>query len=128
MALLQSHLRNVARSLPVTVKTIRSLVVPNTRADNTSDTLFINLNTDCCGLFSDSGMLMNANNLPRVCNARIAIILNGMKTKDDEASFMIRSHQIMLKKDEANAAQSPFHLMFSVDDESATDEEEETTV
>ena len=123
MALLQSHLRNVAGSLPVTVKTVRSLVVPNTRADNTSDTLFINLNTECCGLFSDSGMLMNANNLPRVCNARIAIMLNGMKTKDDEASYMIRAHQIMLKKDEPNT-QSPFHLMFSVDDDS--DYEDET--
>ena len=69
MALLQANLRNVAGSLPVTVKTVRSLVVPNTRADNTSDTLFINLNTECCGLFSDSGMLMNASSLPRVCNA-----------------------------------------------------------
>ena len=74
-------------------------------------------------------MLLNsASNLPKVCTARIAIIMSGMKTKDDEASYMIRAHQIMLKKDEANAAQSPFHLMFSVDDESATDEEEETTV
>ena len=48
-----------------------------------------------------------------------------MKTKDDEASYMIRAHQIKLKKDEPNT-QSPFHLMFNVDDDS--DDEDEAGV
>ena len=88
---LHNHLRNVAGSLPVTVKEVRKVF--------NDETLFINLNPDLVGIFDWKGQLMDYSGLPKVFDAMLAVTVSGMKVKDDEASYLIRAHQIMLKKD-----------------------------
>ena len=43
--------------------------------------------------------MMTMEHLPKAFDACLAIIILGMKVKDDKASYMMRAHQIMLKKD-----------------------------
>ena len=91
-AVLLNHLRNVAGSLPVTVKHARK-VFDDKREE---ETLFVNMNQ--LMVFDHKGHNMDGV-LPMYSDSKLAIVISGMKVKDEEASYMIRAHQVMLTKD-----------------------------
>ena len=112
-AVLLSNLRNVAGSLPITAKSIRKLFVQKYN-DYKTETMFINFNPELAGVFGSQGQPLKYEELANAFEARLAITILGMKVKDDESSYMIRVHQVMVKKMFNNVAPSGTQLMFDV--------------
>ena len=111
--LLMKHLRDVAGSLQVTTKHIKSAF---NNKEGKDEVLFTSLKTSLTKLYNYKGNIVEISQLPHTTKASIALIISGMKVKDDEASYMMRAHQLMLKKQEDEKC------LFDVTD--STDEEE----
>ena len=107
-------LNNVAGSLPITVKNVRRPI------EEEEDVLFISLKRNRGSVFDHKGVLMAVDKLPKVCEAKFAMQISGMKVKDDESSFIISVEQIMLKKTSFGKPmpQTVPHLLFDVSSES----------
>ena len=90
--------------------------------------LFAKANLDNFSLYSAKGVkLVDVDKeLPKVSSCMVAIMLLGMKVKDNELSYMMRIHQLMLKKTPVGTPSDK--LLFSVssgDDEESEEEESE---
>ena len=111
-------LNNVAGSLPVTTKTVKR---PMEEGD---DVLFISLKPNKATLFDHRGVVIPFGKLPKVCQARIALSIRGMKTKDEEASFILNLTQVMVKKQlgSSRLSEEPPKLLFGVSSSSDDDE------
>ena len=112
---LAKMLNNVAGSLPVVVKKVRRPM-----EEEEDDVLFVTIKQQRTTIFDHRGSLMAYDKMPKVCDAKIALTINGMKVKDDEASFIMTIGQIMVKKgycnDESHQQQQPT-LLFNVSDD-----------
>ena len=116
-AVFLNHLRNVAGSLPTTVKEVRkALEGPE------GNTLFVNINHDLVGIFDSKGLPVSFPILPKAFNAMLALTISGMKVRDNEASYLIRAHQIMVKKSPYKDEVVVQKLMFDISDSDSEDE------
>ena len=80
-------------------------------------------------LFSEKKIRLPLKELPRISTCRVAISLSGMKTKDNEVSFMSRVIQLKLEKQpKENRLNSNTECLFEDSkDEDDTDEYDEST-
>ena len=112
--MLMKHLRDVSGSLTVTTKQVKSAFTEG--KEGKGEALFMSFKANLTKLFNHKGGALELSQLPPVTKASFALIISGMKVKEDEASYMIRAHQIMLKKPEDEKC------LFDVTD--STDEDE----
>ena len=104
-------LNNVAGSLPVTTSSVKR---PFEEGD---DVVFVTLKKTKAALFDHRGVVMAFDKLPKVCEAKVAITISGMKVKDDEASFIFNVTQVMVKKAIGESRCEPPKLLFDVSSE-----------
>ena len=110
---LTKMLNNVSGSLPVTVRNVRRPI------EEGEDVLFVSLKRKQGHVFDHRGVVIPIERLPKVCEAKLALQISGMKVKDDDASFIMSVEQIMVKKQGANdlTNQGPPKLLFDVSSE-----------
>ena len=109
-ATLQRELRDVSGSLPVTTNKVRDAFT--TQEDG--EVLFINSKAQLTNYFDYKGNAIDS--IPKIFDAKLAILITGMKLdKSNEASYMMRTHQIMVKK--ATPPPPPTTLLFNVSDD-----------
>ena len=118
---LRKHLTDVSGSLPITTKTVKSPLV--CKDGGGAETLFINLKPELAAIFNHRGKKTTVSELPSVANVKLALVISGMKTKDDEASYMMRIHQVMLKK--KRVEESNDVCLFDVSEDEAEEKEVE---
>ena len=112
-ATLQRELRDVSGSLPVTTNKVRDAFT--TQEDG--EVLFINSKAQLTNYFDYKGNAIDS--IPKIFDAKLAILITGMKLdKSNEASYMMRTHQIMVKK---ATPPPPTALLFNVSDDDDED-------
>ena len=119
---LRKHLTDVSGSLPITTKSVKSPLVCK---DGGAETLFINMKPELAAIFNHRGKKTSVNDLPCVANVKLAVVISGMKTKDNEASYMMRIHQVMLKKKREEESNEVCLFDISEDEEEEEEVEEE---
>ena len=115
-------LNNVAGSLPVTAKVVKRPM------EDTDDVLFVTMKKQRATVFDHRGRVLTNDKLPKVCTAKLLLTINGMKLKDDEASFIITVGQIMVCRHQLDAHQ-PQHtpkMVFPLSSSDDDDDEDES--
>ena len=117
---LMKLLNNVSGSLPITVKNVRRPI------EEGDDVLFVSLKRGRGTIFDHHGVIMAFDKMPKVCEAKLALQVSGMKVKDDDASFIVSVEQILVKKPyggKKGQQQEPPKLLFDVSSDSSDEEE-----
>ena len=119
---LVKHTSEMISSFPKGTKSLKPLFP--TEVGEHPGMMFAKADNKSCTLYNSKGQKLDImKDLPKVSECKIALMLLGMKTKDQELSFMMRIHQIMIKKVTDNEMTS--ELLFEVSDSGSSSSEDD---